>query len=278
MICFHHNDLDGWCAAAVVAKFNPECRFVEVDYSTRLPVERIKPDEPVIIVDYTPEKKEDFQAVINATTHRPVWIDHHWKNVQKHSDLSFLPGLRSDTKPSAALLTWRHFFGESVPTAVSLASDYDTWVQSPECINFNFGMELWDHRPQSPVWRMLLGDRQHAEFILNRIMMDGSVVVDYRKQWSDVYRERNAYEIQFEGLRCLTCNVAMINSLFFSSRIKDYDAVIRWHFDGKDFEVGMYTERKDVNLAAIAMKYGGGGHPQAAGFRTKHLPWNLDQK
>jgi nanoRNase/pAp phosphatase (c-di-AMP/oligoRNAs hydrolase) len=37
----------------------------------------------------------------------------------------------------------------------------------------------------------------------------------------------------------------------------------------------MYTDKEGVHVGNIAKKYGGGGHPGAAGFICKELPFNI---
>ena len=42
MKCFHHNDIDGYCAAAIVARYTENYNkddYIEYDYSFPLPLE-----------------------------------------------------------------------------------------------------------------------------------------------------------------------------------------------------------------------------------------------
>jgi nanoRNase/pAp phosphatase (c-di-AMP/oligoRNAs hydrolase) len=59
----------------------------------------------------------------------------------------------------------------------------------------------------------------------------------------------------------------------FGDRIKDYDIVIGFHYNGKQYIYSLYTSKDNINCADIAKKIGsisglgGGGHTQAAGFQ-----------
>ena len=71
----------------------------------------------------------------------------------------------------------------------------------------------------------------------------------------------------------------MTNSLLFKDIERpsdDFDIMITYVFDGEKYTVSLYTTKKDVNVAVIAKKYGGGGHPQAAGFVCSGIDLPID--
>lgn len=53
----------------------------------------------------------------------------------------------------------------------------------------------------------------------------------------------------------------------------DFDGIFYWN--GATWTVSLYhaAHRKDLDLSAIAVKYGGGGHRGACGFRAAKLPF-----
>ena len=51
---FFHNDLDGRCSAAIVYNFyDKSANYIEVDYKDKIDVDAIKPNEEIIIVDFS---------------------------------------------------------------------------------------------------------------------------------------------------------------------------------------------------------------------------------
>jgi len=58
----------------------------------------------------------------------------------------------------------------------------------------------------------------------------------------------------------------------FGDKINEFDICIGFVFDGLRYTVGLYSQKLDVS--EIAKKYGGGGHPGAAGFVCKQLPFS----
>ena len=58
-ICLHHGDMDGICAAAIVAQVSPECEFFSIDYQDQAPWHLLE-GKRVIIVDFTLQPFEDM--------------------------------------------------------------------------------------------------------------------------------------------------------------------------------------------------------------------------
>jgi nanoRNase/pAp phosphatase (c-di-AMP/oligoRNAs hydrolase) len=70
-----------------------------------------------------------------------------------------------------------------------------------------------------------------------------------------------------------TCALPILSSQIFDTVKEDYDIMIPFCFDGKQWTVSMYTKNKEIDVSIIAKKYGGGGHKNAAGFQCKELPF-----
>ena len=49
--------------------------------------------------------------------------------------------------------------------------------------------------------------------------------------------------------------------------------MITFVFTGKHWVVSMYNDNGNVDVGAIAKKYGGGGHKAASGFKVEKLPF-----
>ena len=277
MRCFHHNDLDGRCAASLVKMFFPDCECREVSYMEEFPVDEIKPGEDVFIVDYSPGTPEEFEAVVEkAGQDRVVWIDHHGSSLEKHKKMGrILDGLRSDTKPSGAMLTWRYLakrFGEkkAPPGVVVLVDSWDTWTHkdNPLVLNFVEGMHTVDQSPWSNAWQRLL--KRDAKFQRD-VQKKGKVIREYQENNNREALEKFGFETDLGGYKCLACNTTFGSSKFFDSVKEKYDIFIVFVSDGDQYKVSLYSETVPVDK--IAKVYGGGGHPAASGFTCKKLPF-----
>lgn len=280
VVCMHHNDLDGRCAAALVVRsVNDKVSCFEVDYRSKLPIEKCKGQE-VYIVDFTPPNRKQFEKLVEVAE-KVIWIDHHQSNIEEYPEFdNTLDGLRADTNPSGAGLTWKYFHpDEEMPFAVRLTSDYDTW-------NFNYrepphlfwaGMNVNDQNPSSKTWNFLLNhnEPEKAEGFAQNILQAGNVILLYQYKWGKDYMKSIGFETTLDGHPIYACNICKVNSHFFIDVIDDYDLVSCFSFDGSQWLVSIYSEK--VDCSEIAKKYGGGGHKGASGFTCQELPFKGGQ-
>ena len=131
MKCFYHSDMDGKCAGAIVHKYylvdrertreTADSEFICINYKDDFPFGRIKPDELVVIVDFSLQRDGEFEKLLEITNN-VIWIDHHKTAIEKHGGLN-VPGLRVDGIAGCEL-TWQYFYpGKEVPPVVALLGD-----------------------------------------------------------------------------------------------------------------------------------------------------------
>lgn len=277
MKCFYHNDLDGRCAGAIVAKFennyNPE-DFIEVDYVTPLPLHKIKDGERVYLVDYSFKKDTLWQLEdIFWRTRDVIWIDHHTSSLNLESEKTWLKtvkGIRQEGI-SGAGLTYMYLYNcdfELIPYAVKLVSDYDCWIYKyePNTTYFKIGIETYKYDALDTIWHKLLEDNP----IQYQIIQDGEIIKSYIDRDNNSYRKNHAYETEIEGLKCLVVN-RKTNSWIFGEKYNEYSIVMVWVFNGEKYIYSIFSSNPNVDCSKIAEKYGGGGHKGAAGFSSKEL-------
>lgn len=271
MICIHHNDLDGRCAAAIVAKYFPGIiRFIEMDYKDVLP-DDIRDGQNIIIVDFSLKPEVMERLVREKKPFGLTWIDHH--ATAKDYPYQGLPGLRdfTDKGRSGCELTWNFFFPDTLmPMAVQLIGDYDKWaLKMPDSKAFYEGMKLQKNGPEDTIWMLLLAD--HARLRVDEIISAGRTAMTYRDAYCNGLCKNFGYETELDGVRAYACNQYMFGSGGFVHRFHEYPMCIAYIHDGKQFTVSLYSETVDVGL--IAKNHGGGGHKGAAGFVCVDLPW-----
>lgn len=276
MIVFHHNDLDGRCAAAVVyAKYGATktVRLKEVDYDTGIPFDEIEKGEMVYIVDFS--IPEEDMAKLKEITSNIVWIDHHATSLRRSYNTKELKGRRS-VKESGCALTWRYLYPDkTLPRSVLLISDMDTWTYdygtpySGETAEFTAGMMARSQDPRSKLWKVLFTESDRATTLLTQIKAEGAVCIEFRNNMARDYVAKYGFSTTFEGYSSYALGMAIFGSLVFGDRISKYDVLISFEFDGSNYHYGLYSEKVDVSM--LAQKYGGGGHKGAAGFRDSSL-------
>lgn len=269
MKCFHHNDLDGRCAAAIVRKAYPACEFIEMDYAKALDVNTIEPGEMVYIVDFS-FKPDVMSALCARTQGRVVWIDHHKTILENlYAEFFSVPGVRS-TSQAACVLTWEFLFPQvPVPYGVRLIGDKDAWSFTDwRSDNFCIGIEAEDARPQSGFWALVF--QSEAQFIVDSVERGGEIR-RYREWFCERYCETNGFETEFEGHKAFAVGLYMFGSQAFGRRVEQYPLLIAFEFNGSKWVIGLYSKTLDVS--EIAKKQGGGGHKGAAGFTAVELPF-----
>jgi len=276
-IIFHHNDLDGRCAAAVVGKFlktDPE--FVETDYGHPFPMERAT-GRDVWLVDFSLKSAQFLDLLGRAA--RVWWIDHHKTAVEAVADLAEerrVSGVWArDGEKSAALLAWEYLFEDPAPWAVEMVSDYDTWKHGdPQTVLFVAGMKAFEDSPGHPdsPWPFLLGAGGEQKAI--EIIIDGGAIRTAETRVSAALLRAYGFEAELQGLRLLCLVRPGIKSYAFESAPPGrYDAFCAIAFDGFDYTVSLYGCRPDVDVSAVARSFGGGGHKGAAGFTCVEWPF-----
>lgn len=280
MICFHHNDLDGHCAGAIVRKYvqenfpGTEQRYIEVDYAIPFTMPKIVANESIYIVDYH-FSLELMEEMVKFTSNILIF-DHHKsveeviaqypKEVECHCDFG--------GKFSGCELVWNYLFpGNLMPMAVTLIGDRDAWKweHGKETARFNEGMVLYPNQPLDLVWIDLL-DR--VMLTVSNIQVVGGICIRYRDSLCEMYRDMWGYEAELFGHKCYVLNFVHpgASSEMFGEKLAEYDMCVATVFKNGTWKLSFRSEGK-VDVSEIAKKFGGGGHAEAAGAEMKELPF-----
>lgn len=292
-IVYHHNDLDGFMSAACIYKhfldtdnyWAFENYFISISFPTTL--ETFKYDQffnneesksnvvdEIYILDYSFTKDtKDILFKLAEHTVDLFYVDHHKttldivEEIEKYKNITYL--VNNDR--SGAYLTYQLFnFNKTIPLCILLTDDYDRYIKEiPGSQDFNNGMYAYEDAMtniHNPVWRYLFEDKSFK--LIENIIGKGEVVYEYNKNRYAKQLKEFGYEHVFEGLDCVVVNTGG-NSLAFGKKLSKYKMGIIYQYDGQLFKYSLYSTHSDVDCAAIARKYGGGGHKGAAGFSSR---------
>lgn len=296
ILVYHHNDLDGYAAAAAVfyGMNLHACRDVKLNFEFRsiaFPTtwetfvnEDTEPREfsEVVIVDYGFTENnvnilKDLVEYLNYTAEHISWIDHHVTSIAaekclpKYDKFKFTSYI--NTSRSGAWLAYE-YFGEMnrVPRVIKYVDDYDRWVHDyseSTLLNDAFFCTPELKNPESDEWDELIGN-DWSDY-LNALVEKGKIVNQYRDQLAESHK-KFAYEVTINGFEQYSA-VALNdrgNSKCFGDLVKQYQICILYH-ENKPGEIAMslYSDpafvEAGVDVSSIALKHNGGGHPGASG-------------
>lgn len=277
MKCFYHSaDLDGHCSGAIVLSKYPNCEMIGINYGHDFLWEKIQPQEQVIMVDFCLQPFSDMLRLNKVST--LTWIDHHKTAIEEEYKHNVqIVGSRC-VDQSGCELTWKYFYpGVETPQSVYLLGRYDVWdLKADERIlPFQWGLRRCNTLPDNWfLWNGLL----KKDFDISSIIQHGQTILDYVASTNEKFCKAYSFETTFEGYRAICCNRGFTNSQLFDSVWDEskYDLMLtfcRLPLPKKQWTVSIYTTKKDIDAGVIAKKYGGGGHPGAAGFQCDELPF-----
>lgn len=290
MKIFYHLDNDGKCAGFWVKQLaqhtdNYDMEFYKMNYGMEFPFDSIYPDEQVFIVDYSISTEEMDRLL--GITKNVTWIDHHASAIRRYENYDKeIRGIRYDGVAGCSLTyCYLKFMTDGgigkeekfdvamlnqVPLFTKIIADYDIWAfkYGNDTRAFEKGFQLYDNEPYDETWERFL-DSHKAEFFTG-IINSGYTILMYREMMMREYCTSKGFETMFEGYTCFAVNMGMISSDDFKSvDVDQYDMLIGFSYDGKSWNYSLRSTK--VDCSQVAMKYGGGGHPGAAGFNSDKL-------
>lgn len=293
-IISHSADADGRLSAYLVGRyfnnFNIE-DYLMTDYGKHDDIfSKIEKDEEVFVCDFSFENgPEDMKKLLEITPN-VTWIDHHESSINAYGEFGKnIPGLRI-VGTAACMLTWLYLYYESgllpttqeeceklydkAPFLVRLVHDNDVWRHEYwESSYFKLALDAanlvnpWDGR-----WKQLYESVHAVDVMVSK----GESIASYRDSIGDYACSNNGFECEINGLKGFALNTPFHGSPWFGSRIKDYDFVCAFSYNGESKEWGysFYSDKeKGANCYEIAKSINpkGGGHYHAAGCSSKEL-------
>jgi uncharacterized protein len=281
-VIYHSADHDGIFCREIARKFLPDAQLVGWDYGQPTPLKgELDGTETLYMLDISVPDLMDHPNLI--------WIDHHKSAMEKYGAK---PGYQIDGV-AACRLAWQWFDDKMCcqdvamlpnkqefidlkvmePLAVRLAGQYDIWDKSdPRAELFQHGLRSRKLTPEW--WNDLLGD--YSDVYVDTLLEAGKGIQYAQTRSNESIIKEIGFTLEWEGLKFLACNHARYNShLFTAGLTPEHDACFGFKWTGKDWSVSLYHApgKEHHDLSLIAVKYGGGGHRGACGFRTNKLPF-----
>lgn len=272
VVLYHSGCPDGFGAAyAAWKKFGDGAEYIPVKYGEVSPEELAGRD--VYLVDFCYESDEQMRQLVR-TTNRFVVLDHHESSRERAEKV---PDHVFDTKRSGATIAWSYFHPDApIPRLMQYLEDGDLYRYSlPETrdifsylLVLPFEFSAWDELALG-----LEDDERRAQ-----ILGKAHAYTEFFEALAKSSIER-AKKVRFEGYEVyfavthpdITMKSYVGNALY--TKYPPFALIVTAHPDGYGVSI---RSNGSVDVAKIAEKFGGGGHPGSAGFfvpNGKEMPW-----
>ena len=272
VVLYHGKCPDGFAGAyAAWKKFGDSAEYLPVDHGDA-PPEGLEGKE-VYLVDFCYETAEQMETLAKITK-RLVVLDHH-ESAKSFTESA--PEHVYDEARSGATIAWSYFHPDApIPRLMQYLEDGDLYrYVLPETrdifsylLVLPFDFSAWDELALG-----LEDDAKRAD-----ILKKAAAYTEFFEALAQSSVER-AKKVSFEGYEVyfvathpnITMKSYVGNQLY--KKLPPFALIVTAHPNG--FGVSIRGDGS-VNVANIAGKYGGGGHPGSAGFfipNGSEMPW-----
>ncbi len=270
-VVYHFPCWDGLVAGWVCRGIYPEAELVPQDYHKKIDVEAFR-DKRVLMVDYCPPG-EDFHCLVEAVEHLTL-LDHHKgakDTLEGYShpkvDLTF------DMERSGAGLAWDFTQGPAPrPPLVRCVEDRDLWrFAHDDTKAFCAALD------RQPLTFEALDEVAKTSYGL--MIAQGTPVVEHIESSAMKIGDRAFYAVtptEFGADKVLLVNgtkeIASAVGSYLNKKEPTVPAVI-WYHDAQGYRLSIRSnDGQGLSAMELAQKFGGNGHPAAAGAMVATSP------
>ena len=281
LVIYHANCADGFGAAyAAWTHFGPSAEYLPCQYGKQAAEFDVKQcvGRDVYIFDFS--FPADKMVEIHNNCRHLTWLDHHktaFEVMDVPSDAPFwLEEAKSYTllhpEKSGALLAWEFFNPDSpVPVLLQLIDDYDRWVFKDERTKA-VNKALWSRAPWSfDQWNLFVHHNPNCynlytegEALLRAHDQNVQAVLKGAKRPCTII---GTSDPEIVGFAC-NCPSHLTSDVGHQLANESGSYGLCWYVNKDNLVICSLRSNGDYDVSAIAKKFGGGGHKNAAGFTT----------
>ncbi len=272
-VLYHSKCPDGFGGAyAAWKKFGDAAEYIPVDHGDP-PPEGLDGRE-VYLVDFCYATAEQMKALVKMTG-RLVVLDHHQGSKEL---VESVPEHIYDASRSGATIAWVYFHPDApTPRLLQYIEDGDLYrfalAETRDIFSYllvlPFDFAAWDG----------LASKLDSDAERNGVLQKAGAYTEYFEALANL-SIKQAKKVRFEGYEVLFTathpNITMRSYVGHELYVKlpPFSMVVTAHPNG--YGVSLRGDSTVINVAEIAQRYGGGGHPGSAGFFLPNgsaIPW-----
>ncbi len=271
LILYHKNCFDGFCGAwAARKKFGNRADYKAVEYRALPKIKDLKNRKEIFLIDFCYHRPQ-FEKLLAANPNITI-IDHHISLVEEMKDYK---KFYYSADHSGAVAAWRYFWpGKPTPRLLRHIEDIDLWkFKMPFTREALLTLEIhsgFDFKKFNKMVADFENPQKRKKYI-----NDGKLILKYRDEiLKDI--AGGAEKAKLENKTFYVVNSPIWRSEIGNWIVKNRKApAIIWARKAGKINVSLRSDGK-FDVSKIGVKYGGGGHKAASGFRLdadKPLPW-----
>lgn len=248
LVLYHAECLDGFGAAWALWKRFPSAEYLPAKHGLPPPSNLV--GRRIVIVDFS-YPRPMLEAMAEKAQSLVV-LDHH---ITAQEALAGLPFAYIDQEKSGAILAWEWAHTEPIPWLLRYVQDKDLWrweLPASREINAALASYPFDFR----IWDGLSQEQLEEE---------GRAILRYENELVSKIAEE-AVMVSFHGQTVPAVQSAALTSQLGERLSRGHPFCIIWHDRGGRRYYSLRSSPGGADVAAIAVRYGGGGHTHAAGF------------
>ena len=286
LIIYHRSCADGFGAAySAWLRFGDEAEYLPMQYGEW---EKLFEDYPqggskfdgrdVYVLDFSFSNLQT--KILLDGSSRFVWLDHHKTAFESWCGLDYLTPEQQqfgwinhdredlillDNTRSGALIAWDYFHLEKpVPQLIRHIDDYDRWqfkIPGTKALN----KAIWAESPWTfEQWGTWMSQP------LDGMMQTGSYLLKDHEQRVRASVSGGSMSCDIQGIKGLAVNCPpnMTSDVGHQLAIVSGTYGLCWTLDKDKIVQCSLRSNGDFDVSAIAKELGGGGHKNAAGFKT----------
>ena len=262
-VLYHKNCLDGFGSAFICwLKFGDRAEYIPVQYNEEPP--NVSGKE-LYIVDFSYPR--DILLEMKKKALSIVVLDHHKTAEESLKDLDFTI---FNMEKSGVGITWEYFYkNQEMPMFLQYIQDRDLWKFEFGNTTKAFTKVLYDIVGfDFNEWKKLLSHEKVSE-----LLTLGEKLLKIEKNQIEYYA-KISHDIVLDGIKGKACNAPKHLTSELGNELARHSKTfgLVYNYNG-DIKKWIYSLRSvgNFDVSKIALKYGGGGHRNAAGFITETL-------
>jgi oligoribonuclease NrnB/cAMP/cGMP phosphodiesterase (DHH superfamily) len=296
IVVFHYPCQDGIASGWIVNHyhelFNKHIELFPCQYGTKIPLDKFT-NKKVIFCDYCPPL-EELEQIEKVVSHIKI-LDHHKTAKDALANKSYAT---FSMEKSGAGLTWNHFFPtKPTPEFILMIEDRDLWSWSINgsrdltsgLFTYCDAIGLYNFQEIFNLFNELY--QEHGSLLnessstINRTskmkmcMEFGSIISKANLLKAQYLADSHAKKIdQYESyniciVNCPSDLTSDVGNILAQKETIDF--AVLWKYSHPHEEYYVSLRSTNIDISPIAKKFGGGGHPHAAGFSTHINPVTL---